>query len=69
MNSFEVEAPITLPLSSSQIEAARLDLPYVKQAIYVDNAAVSPVPLSVKAASDLYTEYTVHNLRDVERLA
>jgi selenocysteine lyase/cysteine desulfurase len=58
-----------LALSSSQIEAARLDLPYVDQAIYVDNAAVSPVPLRVKSASDLYTDYTVRNLRDVEQLA
>lgn len=56
-------------LSKQQIEQARCDLPYIQDIVYVDNAAVSPVPIKVQRASDHYTELTVHNLRDVPDLS
>jgi hypothetical protein len=35
-----------------KVSDARGDLPYLTRGIYVDNASVSPLPLSVRTASD-----------------
>lgn len=56
-------------LTSDQIEQARADLPYLRDVIYVDNAAVSPVPQAVQSAADRYNEYTVRRLREVPQLS
>jgi cysteine desulfurase/selenocysteine lyase len=56
-------------LSTDQIEQARAGLPYLRDVIYVDNAAVSPVPQAVQSAADRYNEHTVRRLREVSHLS
>ncbi len=56
-------------LSADQIEKARAELPYLRDVIYLDNAAVSPVPQPVRAAADRYNELTVRRLREVPELS
>lgn len=56
-------------LSADQIGQARADLPYLRDVVYLDNAAVSPVPEAVRAAADRYNELTVCNLREVLQLS
>lgn len=59
----------TSTLSNDQIEKSRRDIPYLQDIVYVDNAAVSPVPSRVEKASNRYTELTVRNLREVTEIA
>lgn len=58
-----------LRLTDQQIEEARDDLPYVSQVVYVDNAAVSPVPKRVQAAMNQHTEYVVQDPREATALS
>lgn len=52
-------------LTKSQIIQSRNDLPFLNNLIHIDNAATSPVPISVQAACNRYTDLTVHRLREV----
>ncbi len=47
----------------------RSDIPFLKKGIYVDNAAVSPVPKRVQLASERFNTIIAEQLRDAKAIA
>lgn len=52
-----------------KVRDLRNDIPFLKNGIYVDNAAVSPLPKSVQSACDQYNSLVVEQLVDAKDTA
>ncbi|RUM07900.1 aminotransferase class V-fold PLP-dependent enzyme [Rhizobium chutanense] len=56
-------------MDDQKLNDLRSDIPYLKNGIYVDNAAVSPVPRRVQLASEYYNTIIAERLRDAKKVA
>lgn len=54
----------TSAYTCNDIEEERLDLPFLSRHVYLNNAAVSPISLSVQAAANRYNDLTVHRCQE-----
>ncbi|PDT18648.1 cysteine desulfurase [Rhizobium sp. J15] len=56
-------------MDDQKLDAIRSDIPLLKNGIYVDNAAVSPVPGRVRSASEHYNTIIAEQLRDAKEIS